>query len=182
MENKMSIGPISNRPTIGFYSKSPSFSAETATDNASTGPAAGADPPSTKVTLSADALALSSLNAEGITVRTVSYSPLSSGRQPPVPAGGVNGSMSKSDFEATASSFGVTTQQADQDFQAMDTNRNGAISNGEFIAAMSHTASGENPLSQSLLAMMDVNHDGKVSSNEYINLETQFVGAEKSTG
>jgi Ca2+-binding EF-hand superfamily protein len=64
----------------------------------------------------------------------------------------------------------------------MDANRNGAISNGEFIAAMSHTASGENPLSQSLLAMMDVNHDGEVSSNEYINLETQFVGAEKSTG
>jgi hypothetical protein len=136
-------------------------------------------PASDTVTLSADAQATASLNAQGITLTYVSGPSLSEGGQPSFPAAAAYGSVSKSDFEAVAARFGATAQQADQDFEALDGNGNGLISNAELLGAMSGTGQGDSDLSQSLLQMMDANHDGSVSGSEFLNLETALVAAEK---
>jgi hypothetical protein len=131
------------------------------------------------VTLSPDAQAMASLNAKGITMVTIHSRGLSSGVQPPSPSAVPDGLMSKSDFEAVTASFGVGTQQADQDFAAMDSNGDGSISHSEMLSAMSATSQGSSSLSKELRQMMDTNDDGSVSSTEFINLETAFVGVEK---
>jgi hypothetical protein len=130
------------------------------------------------VTLSPEAQAMASLNDKGITIVTVHSSGLSSGRQPSSPAPVPNGSVSERDFEVVAAGFGVNSQEADQDFSAMDTDGGHSISNGEILVAMSATSRGGSSLSESLRQMMDTNHDGSVSGTEYVNLETALVGVE----
>ena len=131
------------------------------------------------VTLSPEAQALASLNAKGITMVTIYSRGLSSGQQPIQPSSVVDSSVSKTDFEAMAASFGDNTSQADQDFAAIDTNASGSISNAEMLNAMSATSHGNDALSQNLRQMMDANHDGSVNGTEYVNLETAIVSAEK---
>jgi Ca2+-binding EF-hand superfamily protein len=87
--------------------------------------------------------------------------------------------VSKSDFEAVSTGFGISTQQADQDFAAMDSNGDGSISHSEMLFAMSATSQGSSSLSGGLRQMMDTNHDGSMSGTEYVNLETSLVGVEK---
>jgi hypothetical protein len=58
------------------------------------------------VTLSPEAQALASLNAKGITMVTIYSRGLSSGQQPIQPSSVVDSSVSKTDFEAMAASFG----------------------------------------------------------------------------
>jgi Ca2+-binding EF-hand superfamily protein len=86
---------------------------------------------------------------------------------------------SKSDFEAVMSGFGLSTQQADQDFAEMDRNDDGSISNSEVLSAMSATGQGGSSFSEGLRQVMDMNHDGSVSGTEFVNLETALVGVEK---
>jgi EF hand len=131
------------------------------------------------VTLSPEAQAMASFNAKGITVATIHSRGLSSGQQAVQPSAVVDGSVSEKDFEAMAASFGDTSNQADRDFAAMDTNGNGSISNDEMLRAMSATSHGNDALSQNLRQMMDANHDGSVSGTEYVNLETAIVSVEK---
>ena len=122
---------------------------------------------------------MASLNADGITMVTIHSRGLSSGQQPIQPSSVVDGSVSKTGFEAMAASFGDSISQADQDFAAIDTNASGSISNAEMLNAMSATSHGNDALSQNLRQMMDANHDGSVSGTEYVNLETAMVSAEK---
>jgi hypothetical protein len=131
------------------------------------------------VTLSPEAQAIASLNAKGITMVTIHSRGLSSGVQPPSPSAVPNGSASKNDFEAVMAGFGLGTQQADQDFAAMDRNDDGSISNSEMLSAMSAASEGGNSLSEGLRQLMDTNHDGSVSGTEFVNLETALVGVEK---
>ena len=172
----MSIAPVGGTFLRSLY---PSADSSSAPRGVSANPVQSASAPtSDTVTLSPEAQALASFNAKGITV-TIIHSPgLSSGKQPARPALVANGSMSKSDFEAVAASFGVTAQQADQDFSSMDINDNGSISNGEMLSAMSSTSQRGSTLSENLRQMMDTNQDGSVSGTEFLNLETALVSRE----
>jgi hypothetical protein len=165
-------GPLSPR----YSSVDPSNNSRSTTPNASqNGPA----PMSDTVTLSPEAQAIASFNAEGISVVIVHSAGLSRGVQPPSPSPVPNGSASKSDFEAVMSGFGLSTQQADQDFAEMDRNDDGSISNSEVLSAMSATSQGGSSFSEGLRQVMDMNHDGSVSGTEFVNLETALVGVEK---
>jgi EF-hand domain pair len=164
-------------PSSPLYSALDSSSAKRgATPSASQ---SGAPSMSDTLTLSPAAQAIASLNAEGITVVTIHSRGLSSGVQPPSPSPVPDGSVSKSDFDAVTTGFGISTQQADQDFAAMDSNGDGSVSHSEMLSAMSATGQGGSSLSQSLRQMMDTNHDGSVSGTEFVNLETALVGVEK---
>ena len=154
----------------------PSSNTSRATPNSSLN---GPGPMSDTVTLSPEAQAIASLNAKGITMVTIHSRGLSSGVQPPRPSPVPDGSVSKNDFEAVTSGFGISTQQADQDFAAMDSNGDGSISHNEMLSAMSATSQGGSSLSEGLRQMMDTNHDGSVSGTEFVNLETALVGIEK---
>jgi hypothetical protein len=171
----MSITPVG--PLSPLYSSvDPSSTKRGATANA---PQSGPAPMSDTITLSPEAQAIASFNAKGISVVTIHSAGLSSGVQPPRPAPVPNGSVSKSDFQAVMSGFGLSTQQSDQDFAAMDGNDDGSISNGEMLSAMSATGQGGSSLSEGLRQVMDTNNDGSVSGTEFINLETALVGVEK---
>jgi EF-hand domain pair len=171
----MSITPVG--PSSPLYSAIDSSSAKRdATPAASQ---SGSPSMSDTVTLSPEAQAIASFNAEGISVVIVHSAGLSRGVQPPSPSPVSKGSVSKSDFEAVMSGFGLSTQQADQNFAAMDSNGDGSISHCEMLSAMSATSQGGSSLSEGLRQMMDMNHDGSVSGTEFVNLETVLVGVEK---
>ena len=171
----MSITPVG--PSSPLYSAIDSSSAKRdATPAASQ---SGSPSMSDTVTLSPEAQTIASFNAEGISVVIVHSAGLSRGVQPPSPSPVPNGSASKSDFEAVMSGFGLSTQQANQDFAEMDRNDDGAISNGEVLSAMSATSQGGSSFSEGLRQAMDMNHDGSVSGTEFVNLETALVGVEK---
>jgi EF hand len=171
----MSITPVG--PSSPLYSAIDSSSAKRdATPAASQ---SGSPSMSDTVTLSPEAQTIASFNAEGISVVIVHSAGLSRGVQPPSPSPVPNGSASKSDFEAVMSGFGLSTQQANQDFAEMDRNDDGAISNSEVLSAMSATSQGGSSFSEGLRQVMDMNHDGSVSGTEFVNLETALVGVEK---
>jgi hypothetical protein len=174
----MSIAPASSGILNAIYSQAQPGHTKRHSDSGSDPSASGAAsaPASDTVTLSAQALAVASLNAEGVTMSNVSGRGLSSGTQPSGPIA-IYGSISKSAFEGVAAGFGASTQQADQDFAAMDTNGDGSISNAEMLSGMSQTANNNDALSESLRQLMDVNHDGTASGTEYVNLESAFVYA-----
>jgi len=164
-------------PSSPLYSALDSSSAKRGATAAAS--QSGSSSMSDTVTLSPEAQAIASLNAKGITMVTIHSRGLSSGVQPPSPSPVPNGSAAKSDFEAVMSGFGLSTQQADQDFAAMDRNDDGSISNSEMLSAMSATSQGGSSLSEGLRQLMDTNHDGSVSGTEFVNLETALVGVEK---
>jgi EF hand len=172
----MSIAPASDGILNAIYSQVQPAHAKRHADTGSDASGSTAAPPSDTVTLSPQAQAAASLNAEGVTMMYVKGPGLSSGRQPSGPIA-LYGSVSKDSFEGVAAGFGAGAQQADQDFAAMDTDGDGLISNGEMLSAMSQTAHSDDSLSQGLRQMMDANHDGSVSGTEYVNLETALVNA-----
>jgi hypothetical protein len=174
----MSIAPASSGILNAIYSQAQPSHAKRQSGTGSDPSGSAAAPGQDTVTLSAQAQAVASLNAQGVTMFNVSGRGLSSGSQPSGPIA-LYGSISQSGFDAVATSFGATTQQADRDFAAMDTNGDGSISNAELISAMSQTSNGNDPLEQSLRQMMDTNHDGTVSGTEYVNLESALVYAER---
>jgi len=171
----MSITPVG--PSNPPYSTIGSSSAQRGATPAAS--QSGSSSMSDTVTLSPEAQAIASLNAKGITMVTIHSRGLSGGVQPRSPSPVPNGSASKSDFEAVMSGFGLSTQQADQDFAAMDRNDDGSISNSEVLSAMSATSQGGSSFSEGLRQVMDMNHDGSVSGTEFVNLETALVGVEK---
>ena len=154
----------------------PSSNTSRATPNSSLN---GPGPMSDTVTLSPEAQAIASLNAKGITMVTIHSRGLGSGVQPPSPSRVPDGSVSMRVFEAATTGYGISTQQADQTFAAMDSNGDRSISHGEMLSAMSATGQGNSPLSKGLRQMMDTNHDGSVSGTEFVNLETTLVSVEK---
>ena len=164
-------------PSIPVYSAIDSSSAKRGATPAAS--QSGSPSMSDTLTLSPEAQAIASLNAKGITMVTIHSRGLSSGVQPPRPSPVPDGSVSKNDFEAVTSGFGISTQQADQDFAAMDSSGDGSISHSEMLTAMSATSQGGSSLSEGLRQMMDTNHDGSVSGTEFVNLETALVGVEK---
>jgi hypothetical protein len=176
----MSISSIGNSPLAQLYSstKSPVAKNTAASSNA----ASNSDAAGSRVTLSADAQAIAGLNADGVTVTQVPIGgyELSSGKL--LPATPTNGTVSETAFETIAEEFGATKSQADQDFQAIDTNDSGSISNSEFLTAMGDTRNSSSTSSQALLSLMDANGDGTVSGSEFVNFETTVVGAEKASG
>jgi hypothetical protein len=176
----MSISSIGTSPLAQLYSSSKS--AATKSTVTSSNAASNSEPAGSRVTLSADAQAIAGLNADGVTVTQVPIGgyELSSGKLlPPTPT---NGTVSETVFETIAEEFGATKSQADQDFQAIDTNDSGSISNSEFLTAMGDTRDSSGASSQALVSLMDANGDGTVSGSEFVNFETAVVGAEKSSG
>jgi hypothetical protein len=172
----MSIAPAGGGILHAIYSQAQPSHAKRQSDPASDPSGSAAAPASDTVTLSPQAQAVASLNAEGVTMFNVSGPGLSTGHQPSGPIA-LYGSVSQNAFEGVAAGFGVTAQQADQDFAAMDTNGDGSISNAEMLSGMSQTSNSNDPLAQSLRQMMDTNHDGTVSGTEYVNLESALVYA-----
>ena len=176
----MSISSISNSSLAQLYS-SPKSAAANSTA-ASTNTASTSEPSGSRVTLSADAQAIAGLNADGITVIQVPIGgyELSSGKLlPPTPT---NGTVSETAFQTIAEEFGATKSQADQDFQSIDTNDSGSISNSELLTAMGDTRNSSSASSQALMSLMDTNDNGTVSGSEFVNFETAVVGAEKASG
>jgi hypothetical protein len=171
----MSITPVG--PSSPLFSAIDSSSAKRGATPAAS--QSGSPSMSDTVTLSPEAQAIASLNAKGITMVTIHSRGLSSGVQPLSPSPVPDGSVSKSGFEAVTTGFGISTQQADQDFAAMDRNHDGSISNSEVLSAMSATSQGGSSFSEGLRQVMDMNHDGSVSGTEFVNLETALVGVEK---
>jgi hypothetical protein len=175
----MSISPLGNQLPAQFYSN-PQSSRSNDSSSAIAGPAdTSASTASTRVTLSADAQALASLNAQGITVITVDGPGLSRGGQPVQPGSGGNGSLSPAGFETVMNQFGASKTQADEEFDTMDADGSGSISNGEVLKTLGRLGNGS-PLSQQLLTQMDTNGDGSVSGTELVNFETAVVDAEKA--
>lgn len=176
----MSISSIGNSSLAQLYSGPTSAAAKSAT--ASNNVASNSEPSGSRVTLSADAQALAGLNADGITVtqEPIDGYQLSSGKL--LPATPTSGTVSETAFETIAEEFGASKSQADQDFQAMDANNSGSISNGELLTAMGDTRNSASASSRALLSLMDTNHDGSVSGTEFVNFETALVGAEKAAG
>ena len=175
----MSISSIGNSPFAQLYANTKAASAKS---TAITGNAASSsEPSSSRVTLSPDAQALAGLNADGVTVMQVPISyALSSGI--PRPATPTIGTESEAAFETVAEQFGATKSQADQDFQAIDTNDSGSMSNSEFLTAMGDTRNTSSSTSQALLSLMDSNGNGTVSGSEFVTFETAVVGAETAPG
>jgi Ca2+-binding EF-hand superfamily protein len=122
---------------------------------------------------------LARLNSEGITAVEIKGPGLSSGVQPSSPGAGGDGILSEASFEAIAENFGATKTQADQDFDHIDANGNGAVSNAELLSALSSTRDTSSPSAQALLSLMDVNGDRGVSGTEFLNFETAAVSAEE---
>ena len=189
------------QPT-GGSSSSTSSTSETrvAVDTSgSTAASASQDAPasSSTVTLSPDAQALATFASAGITFSEVSLSSLgispndiANATTPALQfalmqrvAHGMphaDGAVSQSDFEKLAAQFGGTKAQADQLFQDLDTNGNGAISNEEFLNGLAKTSNGgSSPVAQSLLELMNTDGSGSVSFSEFSKFETAFVEAEK---
>lgn len=175
----MSISSIGNSSLAQLYSSNGSATAKSTP--ASGNGTSNSEPSGSRVTLSADAQAIAGLNAAGVTVTQVPITyELSSGK--PVPITPTGGTVSESAFEAIAEKFGATQAQADQDFEDIDTNNSGSISNSEFLTAMGDTRDSSSASSQALLSLMDTNHDDTVSGTEFVSFETAVVGAEKSSG
>jgi hypothetical protein len=137
---------------------------------------AGSPPP----VLSAGAQGLAALNAAGVTVTVVPYSAgsLAGGNRPPGLPGGGDGSISQASFQSVLQSYGATQQEAARIFAAADTGGGTSLSNRELLTELGSTASSSSTTSQELLRLMDANHDGSVSSSEYLNFETSLVEAE----
>lgn len=156
-----------------------------------------AQSPSTTITLTAGAQGLASLAAAGVTFKTESFASLgltandflnahtpaqvSALWQKVAKAGPTqHGAVSQSDFEKFASQLGATKDEADQMFQAFDTNNDGSISNEEFLVGLASTLkAGSSPFAQSILRLMDTNQNGAVDASEFGAFESSFVQAEK---
>jgi hypothetical protein len=176
----MSISSVSNSPlTQPYPTAQRTTKATAATSNGTTDP--GAASSASTVTLSADAQAMARLNAMGVTIETVKVTGLSRGGLPLPPPGGANGSLSQSSFQDVLEGYGASAQQAEAAFSAADQDGNGSISNGELLGAMSSTGNSTSAAAQRLLQLMDTNHDGSVSSTEFVSLETAMVQAETPT-
>ena len=143
-------------------------SAQVATSGAST------------VTLSDQAQSMAALNALGVTVQMVSGPGLSKGVQPAAPPGGAIGPVSQASFQQVLESYGATASEAKAVFASADRDHNDSISNGELLGLMDSTTNGVTPTVQSLLQLMDTNHDGTVSGTEYVTMETSMVQAHSS--
>jgi hypothetical protein len=124
-------------------------SSSSGTPNAANPESSAAPSSASSVTLSSDAAALARLNSEGITAVEI------------------------------AENFGATKTQADQDFDHIDANGNGTVSNAELLSALSSTRDTSSPSAQALLSLMDVNGDRGVSGTEFLNFETAAVSAEE---
>jgi Ca2+-binding EF-hand superfamily protein len=197
----MSVAPISDTAVTG-QANAGSTPIAPATSNAPATPTAAdtsAPIPSTTVTLSAQAQALSAAAADGLTMTVSSLKGLdklpanptaadleqlfSDNRSaivtPPTDGKKAIGVVSKDDFSALMNQFNASNAQAAQLFQALDTDGNQSISNSELLAGLAKTADASDPTAQLLLATMNTNGDGSVDSAEFEEFETGFVAAEK---
>lgn len=94
------------------------------------------------------------------------------------------GSVSTEDFQALLSQFGATDAQKDQLSAGLDTDKDGAISRGEFLRGLADTQGGKSTsiVSQAVLQVMDGagQRDGTVTPKEFAALTTAFAALEKS--
>lgn len=155
---------------------------------------------SSMISLTPGAQGLASLAAAGITFETESFASMgltandfqnaqtpeqfSALWQKVAKAGPTaQGSVSQSDFEKFASKLGATKDEADQMFEAFDTNQDGSISNEEFLVGLASTLKdGSSAFAQSILQLMDTDHNGSVDASEFGAVESSFVQAEKPAG
>jgi Ca2+-binding EF-hand superfamily protein len=95
----------------------------------------------------------------------------------------VDGSVSKAEFERMVAQFGGSGAAADQLFATFDTNDDGSISHGEFLAGLAkvNDDGGNTAFAQTLGELMDDhgNHNGTVDSSEFGAFDAAFVNAEK---
>ncbi|GAB7526834.1 EF-hand domain-containing protein [Paraburkholderia sp. 2C] len=172
-------------------------------DSASASSAA-ASSPSSVVTLSPQAQAFSELASKGVTVTEVSLSSLgitpdqiAQAKTPDQVAALMadvakkmqnagdtpkqGGAVSQGDFDnLVEQQFGGTKAQADQLFAAFDGDQSGSITNSELLNALGGLSSDSaSPAAQTLLGLMDSNHDGSVDQSEFLKFETSFVQSEK---
>jgi Ca2+-binding EF-hand superfamily protein len=154
-------------------------------------PAVASASPAGPVQFSSDTNAIAQLASQGVSMRTVSFKPLSeqqAGSQASSSSeGGVleDGSVSKSAFENLVAQYGGSAVQADQLFSSFDANGDGSISQSEFLSGIGKLtgANSNTPFAQSVGSLMDDhgNRDGVVSESEFVGFETAFLNTETAT-
>ncbi|MBV7426590.1 MULTISPECIES: EF-hand domain-containing protein [unclassified Acidovorax] len=145
--------------------------------------------PSTVLTLSPQAEALAGFAGKGI---LVSQGKLDGpavgavgrgGGSVPAGASGASGgrSVSREDFRDLLARFGATEAQTEQLTAGFDTNKDGSISQDEFLKGLASTkgAQAGSGFSQAVMQLMDQggNADGTVAQKEFAAFSTAFVAA-----
>ncbi|BEU96541.1 EF-hand domain-containing protein [Acidovorax sp. DW039] len=89
--------------------------------------------------------------------------------------------VSKEDFQSLLTQFGATEAQKEQITAGLDANKDGSISQDEFLKGLANTQGTESgsALSQSLMQVMDQagNRDGTVGGKEFLTLTAAFATA-----
>lgn len=89
--------------------------------------------------------------------------------------------VSKEDFQSLLTQFGATEAQKEQITAGLDANKDGSISQDEFLKGLANTQGTESgsALSQSLMQVMDQagNRDGTVGRKEFLTLTAAFATA-----
>jgi hypothetical protein len=186
-------------PSAGRGTSGTSGAAATS-GSAAAAPSADAPTSSTIVTLSPGAQALAALPtptvsssgviSEQISLASLGISPSDVANSTPkqlfelfrqqTQAINSGAALSQTDFEKLVTQFGGTKAQADQLFQAFDTNSNGSVSNEEFLTGLANASKdGGSAVAQSLFGLMDTNGSRSVSASEFSTFETTFIKAEK---
>ena len=88
-------------------------------------------------------------------------------------------SVSTEDFRTMLTRFGATDAQKEQLTAGLDANKDGSISQDEFLKGLANTQGTQagSAISQTLMQVMDQagNHDGTVGRKEFLTLTTAFA-------
>lgn len=134
--------------------------------------------PSTQITLSKEAEALS-----GVASHSVAASARGGAGRSALPSS-TGGSVSAQKFGELLTHFGATEAQKEQLTAGFDANHDGKISQDEFMKGLGDTSgakTGTSELSQAILQLMDQggNANGVVDGKEFAKFSMAFVAAEK---
>ena len=131
--------------------------------------------PSTVLKLSAEAQPLAGAAGKAVHKAAAIQTPVSAA------TGGSGKVVPKEDFQALLTQFGATEAQKEQITAGLDANKDGSISQDEFLKELDKTRGTESgsALSQSLMQVMDQagNRDGTVGSKEFLTLTAAFATA-----
>jgi Ca2+-binding EF-hand superfamily protein len=98
----------------------------------------------------------------------------------------VRRSVSREDFRDLLARFGATEAQTEQLTAGFDANKDGAISQDEFLKGLASTKGSQagSGFSQAVMQLMDQggNADGTVAHKEFAAFSTAFAAAGQRTG
>ncbi len=152
--------------------------------------AGGSQSTSAREALGADADAMATGAADGITITVQPVGSLdllwkmdpSQGTSANVSNQSNSDTLSQSTFDSLVKQFGGNQAQADQLFSLLGGSDTGTVSNAQMLNALGHTQSDPtSQTSQMLMTLMDKNGNQIVSGDEFTQFETAMVDAERGS-